>query len=87
MEEVVPNVIEPSFGIGRIMYSIFEHTFRVRQGDEQRTVSTAKTRQHGAVAKRSLVAGHEHETFSIPFSSDIGQLQNFNKIKKDGGCI
>ena len=39
MEEIVPNVIEPSFGIGRIMYTIFEHTFQVRQGDEQRTVS------------------------------------------------
>lgn len=39
VEEVVPNVIEPSFGIGRIMYTIFEHTFHIREGDEQRTVS------------------------------------------------
>ncbi|KAM9436842.1 glycine--tRNA ligase [Clarias gariepinus] len=37
VEEITPNVIEPSFGIGRIMYSIFEHTFHIRQGDEQRT--------------------------------------------------
>ncbi|XP_053715326.1 glycine--tRNA ligase-like [Synchiropus splendidus] len=37
VEEVVPNVIEPSFGIGRIMYTIFEHTFHIREGDEQRT--------------------------------------------------
>ncbi|XP_058486606.1 glycine--tRNA ligase-like [Solea solea] len=37
VEEIVPNVIEPSFGIGRIMYSIFEHSFRIREGDEQRT--------------------------------------------------
>uniref|UniRef100_A0A672G280 Glycine--tRNA ligase n=1 Tax=Salarias fasciatus TaxID=181472 RepID=A0A672G280_SALFA len=37
VEEIVPNVIEPSFGIGRIMYSIFEHSFRIRQEDEQRT--------------------------------------------------
>lgn len=29
--------IEPSFGIGRIMYTVFEHTFRIREGDEQRT--------------------------------------------------
>ena len=34
----MPSVIEPSFGIGRIMYSIFEHRFRVRSGDEQRSV-------------------------------------------------
>ena len=38
VEEIVPNVIEPSFGIGRIMYTIFEHTFQIREGDEQRTV-------------------------------------------------
>lgn len=37
VEEIVPSVIEPSFGIGRIMYSIFEHNFRMREGDEQRT--------------------------------------------------
>ncbi|XP_071284601.1 glycine--tRNA ligase isoform X1 [Agelaius tricolor] len=37
VEEIIPNVIEPSFGIGRIMYTVFEHTFRIREGDEQRT--------------------------------------------------
>jgi len=37
VEEFVPSVIEPSFGIGRIMYAIFEHNFHVREGDEQRT--------------------------------------------------
>ncbi len=33
-----PSVIEPSFGIGRIIYSLLEHTFATREGDEQRTV-------------------------------------------------
>jgi len=37
VEEFVPSVIEPSFGIGRIMYAIFEHNFHIRGGDEQRT--------------------------------------------------
>uniref|UniRef100_T1J3J4 Glycine--tRNA ligase n=1 Tax=Strigamia maritima TaxID=126957 RepID=T1J3J4_STRMM len=37
VEEVVPNVIEPSFGIGRILYSVFEHTFKIREGDDART--------------------------------------------------
>lgn len=37
VEEIVPSVIEPSFGIGRIMYAIFEHNFRIRDGDEQRS--------------------------------------------------
>jgi len=36
-----PSVIEPSFGIGRIIYCLFEHTFYTRQskaGDEQLNV-------------------------------------------------
>ncbi|KAK6035167.1 anticodon binding domain protein, partial [Cooperia oncophora] len=37
VEEVVPSVIEPSFGIGRVMYAVLEHSFRQREGDEQRT--------------------------------------------------
>jgi len=33
-----PSVIEPSFGIGRIMYCMFEHSFYIRPDDEQKTV-------------------------------------------------
>ena len=33
-----PSVIEPSFGIGRILYAILEHSFSQRDGDEQRCV-------------------------------------------------
>lgn len=36
MIDVVPSVVEPSFGIGRILYTVLEHAFRVREGDEQR---------------------------------------------------
>eukprot|EP01054_Gregarina_sp_Poly1_P000999 Gregarina_sp_Poly_1__998@NODE_1242_length_4649_cov_191_440637_g847_i0_p1_GENE_NODE_1242_length_4649_cov_191_440637_g847_i0NODE_1242_length_4649_cov_191_440637_g847_i0_p1_ORF_typecomplete_len652_score113_57tRNAsynt_2b/PF00587_25/5_2e03tRNAsynt_2b/PF00587_25/3_8e27tRNAsynt_2b/PF00587_25/0_032HGTP_anticodon/PF03129_20/2_8e03HGTP_anticodon/PF03129_20/8_1e18_NODE_1242_length_4649_cov_191_440637_g847_i0261957 len=34
-EPYVPNVIEPSFGIGRIMYALFEHAFRSRGLEDQ----------------------------------------------------
>jgi len=40
VEEIIPNVIEPSFGVGRIMYTIFEHNFLVRADDEQRNYLT-----------------------------------------------
>lgn len=36
VEEITPGVIEPSFGIGRIMYAVLEHSFKEREGDEQR---------------------------------------------------
>jgi glycyl-tRNA synthetase len=36
-EKYIPWVIEPSFGIGRIIYCIFEHCFKSRPEDAQRT--------------------------------------------------
>ncbi len=36
-EKYTPSVIEPSFGIGRIVYCIFEHCFRIRAHEASRT--------------------------------------------------
>lgn len=52
--EYTPNVIEPSFGIGRILYSLIEHCYWNRAtdgGDEARGVSPASTKKH-----------HRHDT-------------------------
>ena len=38
VREYTPNVIEPSFGIGRIIYSVFEHQFWARPEDAARGV-------------------------------------------------
>jgi glycyl-tRNA synthetase len=43
IREYTPNVIEPSFGIGRILYSLMEHNYWTRGtegGDEARGVSS-----------------------------------------------
>ncbi|KAK7070591.1 hypothetical protein SK128_018439 [Halocaridina rubra] len=37
VEEIIPSVIEPSFGIGRVFYCLLEHSFRVREDDDKRT--------------------------------------------------
>lgn len=37
--EYTPNVIEPSFGIGRILYSLLEHVYWNRPQDASRAVS------------------------------------------------
>lgn len=39
MRTYIPNVIEPSFGIGRILYALMEHVYWVRDGDAARSVS------------------------------------------------
>lgn len=38
MREFVPNVIEPSFGLGRILYSLLEHSYWAREQDKARGV-------------------------------------------------
>lgn len=46
IREYTPNVIEPSFGIGRILYSLMEHNYWTRAsegGDEARGVSRFTT--------------------------------------------
>ncbi|CAD7003870.1 unnamed protein product [Ceratitis capitata] len=40
VEDITPSVIEPSFGIGRIMYALLEQNFQCREGDEQRCYFT-----------------------------------------------
>jgi len=37
--EYTPNVIEPAFGIGRILYTLMEHVYWSREGAEERGVS------------------------------------------------
>ncbi|KAJ3477356.1 hypothetical protein NLI96_g10514 [Meripilus lineatus] len=38
IREYTPNVIEPSFGLGRILYSLLEHSFWSREQDVERGV-------------------------------------------------
>lgn len=41
-EKFVPNVIEPSFGIGRIVYCLLEQSFLSRETDDKRTFFSFK---------------------------------------------
>mmetsp|Transcript_351 Transcript_351/g.416 ORF Transcript_351/g.416 Transcript_351/m.416 type:complete len:638 (+) Transcript_351:100-2013(+) len=41
-ENVLPSVIEPSYGIGRILYALLEQSFYTREKDEQRGVLALK---------------------------------------------
>lgn len=35
VKKYIPNVIEPSFGLGRILYSILEHSYYIREGGKE----------------------------------------------------
>lgn len=49
VKEYTPNVIEPSFGIGRILYSLIEHNYWTRGtegGDDARGVSSTSQKKY-----------------------------------------
>lgn len=37
-EKFIPSVIEPSFGVGRVLTAVLEHSFYIREGDAKRGV-------------------------------------------------
>ncbi|MBN3312572.1 GARS ligase, partial [Atractosteus spatula] len=88
VEDIVPNVIEPSFGIGRIMYSIFEHTFHVREGDEQRTYFSFPATV--APYKCSVLPLSQNQEF-VPFVRELSEALTRNgvshKIDDSSGSI
>ncbi|KAH9256344.1 glycine-tRNA ligase [Batrachochytrium salamandrivorans] len=53
-ERYYPHVIEPSFGIGRIMQSVLEHSFWVKGGDDQTSASGGLVRN--VLSLNALVA-------------------------------
>ncbi|CAH8495444.1 unnamed protein product [Schistosoma turkestanicum] len=86
--EIVPNVIEPSFGIGRILYTIFEHSFRVREGDEQRTYLSVSPIL--APYKCSILPLSNHADFTPvvrKLSSELTKYAISHRIDESSGSI
>ncbi|KAK2513317.1 Gars [Columba guinea] len=77
VEEIIPNVIEPSFGIGRIMYTVFEHTFQIREGDEQRTYFSFPAVV--APFKCSVLPLSQNQEF-MPFVKELSEALTRNGI-------
>eukprot|EP01097_Dermamoeba_algensis_P002558 TRINITY_DN2018_c0_g1_i4.p1 TRINITY_DN2018_c0_g1~~TRINITY_DN2018_c0_g1_i4.p1 ORF type:complete len:663 (-),score=203.95 TRINITY_DN2018_c0_g1_i4:55-1938(-) len=74
----VPGVIEPSFGIGRIIYSLLEHSFYIRPGsDNKRKVLSLPP--NIAPVKCSVLPLIDNEQL-YPFISRIASLLTFNGI-------
>ncbi len=86
--EYTPNVIEPSFGIGRILYALLEHSYYVRDGDEQRAVF--KFLPSVAPTKALVVPLSKNAEFQ-PFVKDIvtrlRKIGISNKVDSSSGSI
>lgn len=88
VEEIIPSVIEPSFGIGRIMYALFEHNFKMRDGDEQRTYLALPPLV--APLKASILplsSNPEFQPFIKMLSSELSQNGISFKVDDSGGSI
>lgn len=66
--EYTPNVIEPSFGIGRILYALLEHSFYTREQDAQRTVFKFEAQ---VAPTKALVLPISNNPKFTPFIEDI----------------
>uniref|UniRef100_A0A8W8M8E5 Glycine--tRNA ligase n=1 Tax=Magallana gigas TaxID=29159 RepID=A0A8W8M8E5_MAGGI len=77
VEEIVPSVIEPSFGVGRVMYSVFEHNFKIREGDEQRSFLSLPAII--APYKCSVLPLSNKDSF-VPFVQELSKALTFNDI-------
>nr|CAD7427239.1 unnamed protein product [Timema monikensis] len=78
VEEIIPSVIEPSFGIGRIMYALFEHNFRMRE------VSIPAT---GSCAFEMLCSPFERECRVSTFPQGLTRLDVSHKVDDSSGSI
>uniref|UniRef100_A0A8D8TT94 Glycine--tRNA ligase n=1 Tax=Cacopsylla melanoneura TaxID=428564 RepID=A0A8D8TT94_9HEMI len=88
VEEIIPSVIEPSFGIGRIMYSLFEHNFKMREGDEQRTYLALPPLV--APLKSSILplsSNPEFQPFIKTLSAELSLNGISYKVDDSGGSI
>lgn len=77
VREYVPNVIEPSFGIGRIIYSVFEHCFWSRPEDTARAVLSFPPLV--APSKVLLVPLSNHKDLA-PVTAAVSKLLRREKI-------
>lgn len=88
VEEIIPSVIEPSFGVGRILYCILEHNFKMREGDEQRTYfSLPATVAPMKCAVLPLSGNTEFQPFVRELSQDLTLVDVSHKVDDSSGSI
>ena len=81
-EKYIPHVIEPSFGIGRIIYCVFEHCFKQRAEDAQRTyfafppaVAPVKTSLLPLISNPEMTGKINEISKCLMFCSVLAQLR------------
>ncbi|KAK2570478.1 Glycine--tRNA ligase [Acropora cervicornis] len=88
VRDVEPHVIEPSFGVGRIMYAVLEHSFQIREGDEQRTwLSLPPAVAPVKCSVLPLSKNKEFGQFVKKLSEALTELDIAHKVDDSSGSI
>lgn len=70
--EYIPNVIEPSFGVGRILYSLLEQNYYVRNAEEKRSVFSITTKlAYRQVAVVSVIHNEKFKNEILKICNDL----------------
>ena len=78
-ENYYPHVIEPSFGIGRILYSILEHSYWIRPGKEEEKRAVLSLSTSISPYKCAVLPLSSNEEFA-PFIQQLSNELTFNNI-------
>ncbi|XP_031618965.1 glycine--tRNA ligase-like [Contarinia nasturtii] len=87
IEEITPNVIEPSFGIGRILYTVLEHSYRVRNVDSSSYLALPASIAPHKCSLLPLVKNIEFQPFIKQISSELNDEDISHKIDDGSGSI
>jgi len=83
---ITPGVIEPSFGIGRILYSVLEQSYWLRENDEQRAVLSLPAAI--APVKVSLLPlGNRQNNLTGPFVELLSEYNISYRLDDTGASI
>lgn len=87
-KKFTPGVIEPSYGIGRILYSVFEHSFSHRDGDEQRCVMSFRPCVAPIkVGIYRLINNVAFDPIVSKIHSSLQKLNIANKVDSSSGTV
>ncbi|XP_042856859.1 glycine--tRNA ligase-like isoform X1 [Penaeus japonicus] len=88
VEEYIPSVIEPSFGVGRVFYSLLEHSFRVREDDDKKTYfSLPAIVAPVKVSVLPLSNKSEFIPFTVQLANALTELNISSRIDDSTGSI
>ncbi len=85
-EKVIPHVIEPSFGLDRITYSILEHAYDkdVVDGEERRVLRLKRWMAPVQVAVLPLLSREEFEKVALEITDELKKAGIFTEYDDSG---